>query len=438
MSAGLESLLVLLILFAFLATGVPIFAAVLCAAAASLALLADFDAHRIGATMSRVALRASSSWELSAIPLFVWMGEIVFRTSLVRRMFGGLSVLTARLPGGLLHANVFGCALFAAVSGSSAATTATVGKITLGELRKRGYDDNLAIGSLAGAGTLGLLIPPSIVLIIYGLLAEVSIVRLFAAGLLPGIMLAFFYSAFIAARCGLRGDPGKANEAGGAEEARGRWGALRGLFPMLVLIFIVLGGIYGGYATPSEAAAIGVLSAMILAACFGELSAGMLRRSLMAAIPTSCMICALLFSAAFLSTAMGFLQIPQDAAVFVSGLDLSPFGLLLALGLFYLLLGLILDGVSVIVMTLPVALPLIVAAGLDPLWFGVFLVILVEAGQVTPPVGFNLFVIQGISGAPIMWTAKSALPFFLLMCLGAAVLAVFPEIALAPPRWIFG
>ena len=441
MSAGLESLLVLLILFAFLATGVPIFAAVLCAAAASLALLADFDAHRIGATMSRVALRASSSWELSAIPLFVWMGEIVFRTSLVRRMFGGLSVLTARMPGGLLHANVFGCALFAAVSGSSAATTATVGKITLGELRKRGYDDNLAIGSLAGAGTLGLLIPPSIVLIIYGLLAEVSIVRLFAAGLLPGIMLAFFYSAFIAARCGLRGDPGKANEAGeadGAGGAGGRWEALRGLFPMLVLIFIVLGGIYGGYATPSEAAAIGVLSAMILAACFGELSPGMLRRSLMAAIPTSCMICALLFSAAFLSTAMGFLQIPQDAAVFVSGLDLSPFGLLLALGLFYLLLGLILDGVSVIVMTLPVALPLIVAAGLDPLWFGVFLVVLVEAGQVTPPVGFNLFVIQGISGAPIMRTAKSALPFFLLMCLGAAVLAVFPEIALAPPRWIFG
>ena len=314
-------------------------------------------------------------------------------------------------------------------------------KITLGELRKRGYDDNLAIGSLAGAGTLGLLIPPSIVLIIYGLLAEVSIVRLFAAGLLPGVMLAFFYSAFIAARCGLRGDPGKANEAGGAGEARGargRWEALRGLFPMLVLIFIVLGGIYGGYATPSEAAAIGVLSAMILAACFGELSAGMLRQSLMAAIPTSCMICALLFSAAFLSTAMGFLQIPQDAAVFVSGLDLSPFGLLLALGVFYLLLGLILDGVSVIVMTLPVALPLIVAAGLDPLWFGVFLVILVEAGQVTPPVGFNLFVIQGISGAPIMRTAKSALPFFLLMCLGAAVLAVFPEIALAPPRWIFG
>ena len=441
MSAGLESLLVLLILFAFLATGVPIFAAVLCAAAASLALLADFDAHRIGATMSRVALRASSSWELSAIPLFVWMGEIVFRTSLVRRMFGGLSVLTARLPGGLLHANVFGCALFAAVSGSSAATTATVGKITLGELRKRGYDDNLAIGSLAGAGTLGLLIPPSIVLIIYGLLAEVSIVRLFAAGLLPGVMLAFFYSAFIAARCGLRGDLGKASEAGEAGEAgeaRGRWKALRGLFPMLVLIFIVLGGIYGGYATPSEAAAIGVLSAMILAACFGELSAGMLRQSLMAAIPTSCMICALLFSAAFLSTAMGFLQIPQDAAVFVSGLDLSPFGLLLALGVFYLLLGLILDGVSVIVMTLPVALPLIVAAGLDPLWFGVFLVVLVEAGQVTPPVGFNLFVIQGISGAPIMRTAKSALPFFLLMCLGAAVLAVFPEIALAPPRWIFG
>ena len=434
MSAGLESLRVFFILLAFLATGVPIFAAVLCAAAAALALLADFDAHRIGATMARVTLRASSSWELSAIPLFVWMGEIVFRTSLVRRMFGGLSALTTGMPGGLLHANVFGCALFAAVSGSSAATTATVGKITLGELRKRGYDDNLAVGSLAGAGTLGLLIPPSIVLIIYGLLAEVSIARLFAAGLAPGIMLALFYSAFIAARCKLRGDARAPDDGEKTTAARALWN----LAPMLALIMIVLGGIYAGYATPSEAAATGVLAAMILAACFGELSFRMLRESLMAAIPVSCMICGLLFSAAFLSTAMGFLQIPQDAAAFVAGLDLSPLGLIVALALFYLLLGLILDGVSVMVMTLPIALPLIVSAGLDPLWFGVFLVILVEAGQVTPPVGFNLFVIQGISGAPILRTAKNALPFFLLMCLGAAVLAAFPQIALAPPKWIFG
>ena len=434
MSAGVESLLVLLILLAFLASGVPVFAAVLCAAAAALALLADFDFHRVGATMARVALRASSSWELSAIPLLVWMGEIVFRTSLVRRMFGGLSAATARLPGGLLHSNVLGCALFAAVSGSSAATTATVGKITLGELRRRGYDDGLAIGSLAGAGTLGLLIPPSIVLIIYGLLAEVSIVRLFAAGLAPGIMLALFYSAYIAARCVLRGE----KNPGGGEAGMSALGALWRLAPMLALIFVVLGGIYGGYATPSEAAAMGVLSAIVLAACFGELSVRMLRESLMAAVPTACMICALLFSAAFLSTAMGFLQIPQDAASFVAGLALSPAGLLLALGAFYLLLGLILDGVSVIVMTLPVVLPMITGAGLDPIWFGVFLVILVEAGQVTPPVGFNLFVIQGISGAPILRTARSALPFFLLMCLGAAVLAAFPQIALAPQRWIFG
>ena len=434
MSAGIASLLVLLILFAFLASGVPVFAAVLCAAAASLVLLADFDLHRVGATMARVALRASSSWELSAIPLFVWMGEIVFRTSLVRRMFGGLAALSAKLPGGLLHANVFGCALFAAVSGSSAATTATVGKITLGELRSRGYDDNLAIGSLAGAGTLGLLIPPSIVLIIYGLLAEVSIVRLFAAGLAPGIMLALFYSAYIAARCGLRGEKNPDD----GEAKMSALAALWRLAPMLALIFVVLGGIYGGYATPSEAAAMGVLAAMALAACLGELSPRMLRESLTAAVPTACMICALLFAAAFLSTAMGFLQIPQDAAAFVAELELSPAGLLLALGAFYLLLGLILDGVSVIVMTLPVVLPMIVGAGLDPIWFGVFLVILVEAGQVTPPVGFNLFVIQGISGTPILQTARSALPFFLLMCLGAAVLAVFPEIALAPQRWIFG
>ena len=436
MSAGFESLLVLLMLVVFLAAGAPIFAAALCAAAVALALLAGFDAHRVGATMARVALRASSSWELSAIPLFVWMGEIVFRTSLVRRMFGGLSTMTAGLPGGLLHANVFGCALFAAVSGSSAATTATVGKITLGELRRRGCDDSLAVGSLAGAGTLGLLIPPSIVLIIYGLLAEVSIVRLFAAGILPGIMLALFYSAYIAARCKLRGEGGGEGEKDSDKMSVAA--ALWRLTPILILILIVLGSIYGGYATPSEAAAMGVLSAMILAACFGEFSLRMARESLMAAVPTSCMICALLFSAAFLSTALGFLRIPHDAAAFVAGLELSPMGLLLALGVFYLLLGLILDGVSVMVMTLPIVLPMILAAGLDPLWFGVFLVVLVEAGQVTPPVGFNLFVIQGISGTPILQTAKSALPFFLLMCLGAAVLAVFPQIALAPPKWIFG
>ena len=436
MSAGLASLLVLFVLFVFLATGAPVFAAVLCAASASLLLLADFDMHRVGSAMARVALRASSSWELSAIPLFVWMGEIVFRTSLVRRMFGGLSSLTAGMPGGLLHANVFGCALFAAVSGSSAATTATVGKITLGELRKRGYDDGLAVGSLAGAGTLGLLIPPSIVLIIYGLLAEVSIVRLFAAGLAPGLMLALFYSAYIAARCKWGGVAGASSSS--SHDRLPLLSALWKLSPMVVLIVVVLGGIYGGYATPSEAAATGVLCAMILAACFGEFSWRMLRDSLLAAVPTSCMICALLFSAAFLSTALGFLQIPQDAAIFVSGLGLPPWGLLLALGVFYLLLGLILDGVSVIVMTLPVVLPLVASAGLDPLWFGIFLVVLVEAGQVTPPVGFNLFVLQGISGTPILRAARDALPFFLLMCFGAAVLAVFPQIALAPPRWIFG
>ena len=433
MDAGSVSFIVLLILIGFLATGTTIVVAIICVCSISLMIFLDFDMHRLGVTMSRIMIRASSSWELSAIPLFVWMGEIVHRSTLIDGLFRGLTPLVRRLPGGLLHTNVIGSAMFAAVSGSSAATTATIGKIMLGELKKRGYDERLAVGSLAGAGTLGLLIPPSIVMIIYGLLAEVSIIQLFAAGLIPGLLIAFLYSAYIAGLCAIDRKRAPAD----AEERAGLWDALRDLAPIFALIVLVLGTIYSGYATPSEAAAIGVIGAMFLTAIRGELTIGLLKSSLLGAVPTSCMICTLLAAAAFLSTTMGFLHIPQDVATFIGGLDLGPVGLIVTLSLFYGLLGLLLDGISITVMTLPITLPLIHSAGIDPIWFGVFLVIMVELGQMTPPVGFNLFIIQGMSGVPILRIARNSIPFFLLMCLAVVLISVMPEIALWLPSVMY-
>lgn len=427
MDPVLIAIIVFCLLIAILATGMWVFLSLVLAASLSLFGIMDFSPDRIGAIASRIVVRSASSWELAAVPMFIWMGEIMFRTDISDRLFRGLAPIVRRIPGGLLHTNVFGSALFAAVSGSSAATTATVGKITTTELKQRGYSESLALGSLAGAGSLGLLIPPSIVLIIYGVLAEVSIAKLFIAGVFPGILIALLYAAYIMIRCSIT--PSLAPKAGPAGDDDTIVAIVRNLSPVIGLIVIVLGSIYSGWSTPSEAAAIGVFAAMMFSLLTKQMSKDIFILSISNALKTSCMVCAILMCAAFLSSAIGYMHIPRNIALYIESLNMSPYALITVLALFFIILGFFLDGISIIVMSLPITLPVIVGAGFDPIWYGIFLVIMIELGQMTPPVGFNLFVIQGISGAPIYRVALYSIPFFLMMCLAVVLLVIFPEIA---------
>lgn len=436
MEALIAGLVILLLIFVFLGLGFWVFSGLFMVSIGGLVLLEGMPLDRIGIIATNIIYSYSSAWELAAIPMFIWMGEIIFRTDLSDRLFRGLSPLVDFIPGRLLHTNIMGCTLFAAVSGSSSATTATVGKITTTELRQRGYDTNLTIGSLAGAGSLGLLIPPSIVMIIYGILAEVSISRLFAAGILPGLLVAAIYSSYIMVRAGI--DPAKAPRGAERYSLGDRLWGLINLLPVFFLVIIVLGSIYSGIATPSEAAAVGVAGAVFVTLVMRQLTWNVFIDSLKGALKTSCMVCSILIAAAFLSTAMGYLGIPRNLAEAIAGMNLSPVALILILSLFYIMLGLFLDGISIIVMSLPVTLPLATMAGFDPVWFGVYLVLMTELAQVTPPVGFNLFVIQGLTGESIGKVAKAAFPFFLLMCLSVAIVTIFPEIALWLPEVLFG
>jgi len=371
-------------------------------------------------------------WEYVALPLFILMGEILFRSGISEKLFKALVPWLYRLPGGLLLMNIVSCTLFAAVSGSSAATTATVGRITLAEFDKLGYDKSLAMGSLAGAGTLGFLIPPSLIMIVYAILAEVSIGKMFMAGILPGLLLAGIYSAYIIYR-GIR-NPEIAPQSQESYSWKERMVGLKDLAPTLILILMVLGSIYGGVATPTEAAAIGVFGATAFASINRRMTFKIMFECLVGAVKTNAMIMLIVVGAGFLSRVMGYLGIPAAITTAITGMGLSPYLLMIILGAFYILLGCLLDGFSIVVMTLPIALPMIVAAGFDPIWFGIYLILMVEVSQITPPVGFNLFVIQGLTGEPIMKIAGYALPFFFLMLLTTAILTIFPEIALYLPQ----
>jgi tripartite ATP-independent transporter DctM subunit len=386
-----------------------------------------FSSRPAGDAMAVTIWGAASSWTLTALPLFIWMGEILFRTKLSESMFKGLAPWVNWLPGRLLHTNVIGCTIFAAVSGSSAATCATIGKMTLPELTRRGYPPDQIIGSLAGAGTLGLLIPPSIIMIVYGVAAEVSIARLFVAGVLPGLLLAGLFSAYIVLWA-LR-NPGKIPPSNEHFTLGQRLYEARHLIPVVCLIGAVLGSIYAGIATATEAAAVGVLGSLVLAALQGALGWANFRDALMGATRLYCMIALILAGAAFLTLAMGYIGLPRHLAEYVSALGLSPFLLMLALAGFYIVLGCFLDGISMVVLTMGVILPTVQAAGMDLIWFGIFIVIVVEMAQITPPVGFNLFVLQGMTGRQITYIARVTLPFFGMMLVMLLLLWFFPGIA---------
>jgi tripartite ATP-independent transporter DctM subunit len=379
---------------------------------------------------------SNASWTLAALPLFVWMGEILYRTRLSDEMFEGLAPWLGWLPGRLMHVNIFGCGIFAAVSGSSSATCATIAKVALPELTRRGYDEKVCLGSLCGAGTLGLLIPPSIIMIVYAVAAEVSILKMFIAGVLPGAMLVLLFSGYIVVWALL--NPHKTPRHVDTLTLVERIRKARNLIPCLLLIAFVMGAMFTGYATATEAAAFGVLGALAIAWWSGALTRENFRASLMGATRLSCMILFILAGAAFLSSCMAFTGIPRALAEWVTSLDASPFALIAVLGLIYLLLGTALDGISMIVLTTSIVLPMVEAAGFDLIWFGIFIVLLVEIAELTPPLGFNLFVLQTMSGRDSNYVALASIPFFCMMLIALAIVIAFPQIATWLPDAILG
>ena len=391
-----------------------------------------FTSRPVGDAMATTIWGTSSSWTLTALPLFVWMGEILFRTKLSENLFKGLSPWMQKLPGGLIHVNVVGCALFAAISGSSAATVATVGKMSIPELRKRNYPEKILLGSLAGSGTLGLLIPPSIILIIYGVAVQESIAKLFIAGIIPGIMIALIFMSYVViwSLINKKDMPKIIEEFSFLEKIK----RSRQLLPVILLILGVIGSIYTGIATATEAASLGVVGALILSYFQKSLTLDTFKSSLLGATKTSCMIAFILAGSTFLSLAMGFTGLPRNLAIWIQNMDLSPYVLIFVLMIFYIILGMFLDGISAVVLTMAIIEPMIRQAGFDMIWFGIFLVIVVEMAQITPPVGFNLFVLQGMANKDMGYIAKSAFPLFLLMVLAVILVVIFPEIALWMPE----
>jgi C4-dicarboxylate transporter, DctM subunit len=385
-----------------------------------------FTSRPAGDAMAVTVWGSLSSWTLTALPLFVWMGEILFRTRLSEDMFKGLAPWLSRIPGRLLHTNIIGCTIFAAVSGSSAATCATIGKMTLPELAKRGYPEDMTIGTLAGAGTLGLLIPPSIIMIVYGVTAEVSITRLFIAGVLPGLLLAGLFMGYTIAWS--LAHPDRIPPPDAAMTFAEKLHASRNLIPVVALIALVLGSIYVGIATATEAAALGVAGALALSWIQGSMNAKVFLQSLMGATRLYCMIALILAGAAFLTLAMGYIGLPRKLAEFIASVGLSQLGLLFWLMVFYIVLGCFLDGISMVVLTMGVILPTVQKAGIDLVWFGIFIVLVVEMAQITPPVGFNLFVLQGMTKREITWIAKVSMPLFFLMVAAVGLIFFFPGI----------
>ena len=393
-----------------------------------------FTSRPAGDAMITTIWTGASSWTLTALPLFIWLGEILYRTRLSEDMFKGLSPWMRWLPGGLLHTNIAGCTLFAAVSGSSAATLTTVGKMSIPELRKRGYPEYMIIGTLAGAATLGLMIPPSLTLIVYGVSINESITKLFMAGVIPGLILSLLFMLYIVFWYFYF--PNERPENDESIGLKQMFSESKFLLPILALVIVVIGSMYFGWATATEAAAVGVVGALTLAFSQGSLNWETFSNSLMGATRTSAMIALILMGAAFLSLSMGFTGLPRALANYIDSLNLSPIVLIASLTVFYIILGMFLDGISSVVLTMAIVEPMIRQAGIDVIWFGIFVVVVVEMAQVTPPIGFNLFVLQGMTKHEISYIAKTAIPMVALMILMVIILVIWPELATWLPETI--
>jgi len=425
----------LLLLFLVVLLGAGVWIAIALLACGWVAMQFVGGGISAGSVLAQKIWGNSASYELAALPLFIWMGEILFRTRLSEEMFRGLAPWLNWLPGRLMHVNVLACGLFGSVSGSSAATCATVAKIALPELKRRGYDETVSLGSLAGAGTLGILIPPSITMVVYAVAANVSIIQVFLAGFLPGLLVMGLYSGYIGVWSLL--NPQKSPPP----EPRLRLGEkLResaNLIPLLLLIALGFAALLFGWATATECAAWGVLGSLALAWWSGFLDRRSFWASIMGTVRTNCMILLILAGASFMSTSMGYTGIPAALAAWVDSLDLSPYALIAGLTVMYILLGTALDGISMIVLTTAIVIPMIKQAGFDPVWFGIFLVLVVEMAEVSPPVGFNLFVLQTISGKDSNTVALAALPFFFLLVAAVAIITLFPQIVMLLPELAF-
>jgi tripartite ATP-independent transporter DctM subunit len=433
LSATTSGLIIAGIILVLLASGVWVSVSLL---AGSIIGMFLFSSAPVSLIMSRSYWSALNGFTLTSLPLFIWMGEILFRSRVADDLFHGLTPWLGRVPGGILHVNVLGSSIFASVSGSSAATVATVGKISLPELKSRGYDERMSIGSLAAAGSLGLLIPPSIVMIVYGVTAKVSVVRLFIAGILPGLLVALFLMGYIYIWASLHPSR-RAKQAIASMTWVERIGSLGRLFPVVLLIIVVIGSIYAGYATPTEAATIGVVGALLLSLATGSLNPNSFYEGLIAALRTSCMIEFIIGSASFLTSLMGYTGIPRSLALGIGELGLSAHPLLAVLTVLFIALGCFLDGISIVVLTSAIIIPMLKEVNIDLLWFGIYLVLVVEIAQITPPVGFNLFVAQSLTNRSILYVARAALPFFAMILLAIATIIVFPVIATWLPSTMY-
>jgi tripartite ATP-independent transporter DctM subunit len=429
MAEPMIAALFLLVMLILLATGLWIG---ICLMAVGTFAMLFFTNRPIGDALATIIWSHTSLWGLASLPLFIWMGEILFRTRLSENLFNGLSPLTMRLPGGLLHVNLAGCSIFAAVTGSSFATLATIGKMTIPELKRRNYPDSMALGTLAGAGTLGLLIPPSITMIVYGVMVQESIGRLFMAGFIPGILLTFVFALYVAGWGVFSQEGRKLRESKSSLSQKLK--GLAELTPITCLIIAVIGSLYWGIASPTEVGALGVVGALILSALQGSLTKESFIESLLGATKTSAMILLLLAGSAVLTLSLGFVGLPRILAEWIGGMQLSPFMLIASLACFYIILGCFMDGISSIVLTMAVIEPIVREAGFDMIWFGVFVVMLGEMALITPPIGFNLFLLQGMTGKDLGFIAKSTAPMFIMMILALILISLFPEIALWLPR----